>query len=113
MGAEPVLWDLLRDRRLHGLKFRRQVPIGTYIADFVCLRHRLIVEADGPFHDERLAYDAERDAWLRRQGFVVLRFANREIDLRPHEVVAKILEVTLRLPSPLAGKTNSGREPDG
>ncbi len=112
MGAEPVLWDLLRDRRLHGLKFRRQVPIGIYIADYVSQRHRLIGEADGPFHEERPAHDAERDAWLRRQGFVVLRFANREIDLRPHEVVAKILAVTLDLPSPLAGE-GGGREPAG
>jgi very-short-patch-repair endonuclease len=112
MGAEPALWNLLRDRRLEGLKFRRQVPVGRYIVDFVCLRHRLIVEADGPFHEERATYDAERDAWLRRQGFVVLRFPNQLIDTRPHEAVAKILEIALQLPSPLAGE-GVGREPDG
>jgi very-short-patch-repair endonuclease len=105
MGAEPALWALLRDRRLEGLKFRRQVPIGNYIADFVCLRHRLIIEADGPFHDERAAYDAERDAWLHGQGFVVLRFPNGVIDSRPHTVIAEILETALGLPSPLAGET--------
>ncbi|HEY1448272.1 MAG TPA: DUF559 domain-containing protein [Caulobacteraceae bacterium] len=112
MGAEPALWKLLRDRRLERLKFRRQVPIGKYIADFVCFHHRLIVEADGPFHAERAAHDAERDDWLRSQGFVVLRFPNREIDIRPHLVIAKILATALHLPSPLAGE-GVGREPDG
>jgi very-short-patch-repair endonuclease len=112
MGSEPGLWKLLRGRRLEGLKFRRQVAIGKYVADFVCLRHRLIIEADGPFHEERAAQDAERDDWLRSQGFVVLRFPNHQIDSRPHEVVFKILETALKRPSPLAGE-GGGREPDG
>ncbi|WP_298161731.1 DUF559 domain-containing protein [Brevundimonas sp.] len=95
MRREPVLyerrlWKLLRDRRLEGLKFRRQVVIGRYIADFVCLRHRLIVEADGPTHDASLP-DIERDAVLREQNFRVLRFANADIENRRHEVVAAIL----------------------
>lgn len=95
MRREPVLyerrlWKLLRDRRLDGLKFRRQVVIGRYIADFVCLRHRLIVEADGPTHDASL-HDVERDAFLREQGFRVLRFPNTDIENRRHEVVAAIL----------------------
>jgi very-short-patch-repair endonuclease len=98
MRREPVLyerrlWKLLRDRRLEGLKFRRQVVIGRYIADFVCLRHRLIVEADGPTHDASL-HDAERDAFLREQNFRVLRFANADIENRSHQVVAAILAVT-------------------
>src|SRR5690606_25893594 len=71
---ERRLWKVLRDRRLAGLKFRRQFVFeqGPYIADFVCFRHRLIVEADGPRHDP--AKDAIRDDWLRRQGFRILRF---------------------------------------
>lgn len=97
MRREPVvyerkLWALLRDRRLDGLKFRRQVVIGPYVADFVCLRHRLIVEADGPFHDA--ARDAVRDAWLATQGFRVLRFQNQQIELRDREVVGIIIEAT-------------------
>jgi very-short-patch-repair endonuclease len=88
-STERDLWRLLRDRRLDGLKFRRQVPIGPYVADFVCLRHRLIVEADGPFHDPDR--DATRDAWLARQGFRVLRFSNHEIDSGEHRVFARIL----------------------
>ena len=95
MRREPVLyerrlWKLLRDRRLDGLKFRRQVVVGRYIADFVCLRHRLVVEADGPTH-EASPHDAERDAFLREQNFRVLRFPNTDIENRRHEVVSAIL----------------------
>jgi very-short-patch-repair endonuclease len=96
MRHEPVLyerrlWKLLRDRRLAGLKFRRQVVLGRYIADFVCFRHRMIVEADGPHHEDR-AEDAVRDDWLRSQGFRVLRFPNQQIENRREQVVAAILE---------------------
>ena len=88
-ATERRLWRLLRDRKLEGLKFRRQVPIGLYFADFVCLGCRIIVEADGPLHDEE--HDAERDAWLDRQKFLVLRFPNRVIEGDPQEVFAAIL----------------------
>ncbi|HEV2531185.1 endonuclease domain-containing protein [Phenylobacterium sp.] len=77
-ATERRLWGLLRAKRLEGLKFRRQVPIGPYVADFLCLRHRLIVEADGPFHEADT--DAVRDAWLCAQGFRVLRFTNSQIN---------------------------------
>ena len=95
MRSEPVttealLWKLLRDRRLASLKFRRQVPVGRYIADFLCYRHRLIVEADGPLHEERAEHDAERDEWLRSQGFRVLRFANKDVWRRTEDVIAII-----------------------
>ena len=98
MRREPALyerrlWAILRDRRLEGLKFRRQVVIGRYVADFVCLRHRLIVEADGPHHGDR-AEDAARDDFLRGQGFRVLRFPNQQIENRPHEVLAVIIAAT-------------------
>ena len=95
MRHEPVLyerrlWKLLRDRRLAGLKFRRQVVLGRYIADFVCFRHRLIVEADGPQHEDRVE-DAARDEWLRGQGFRVLRFPNQQIENRGDQVVGAFL----------------------
>jgi len=98
MRREPVLyerrlWALLRDRRLDGLKFRRQVVLGRYIADFVCLRHRLIVEADGPQHDDRIE-DAERDGWLREQGFRVLRFPNQMIENHREKVLTAIVAAT-------------------
>ena len=87
---ERKLWEMLRSRKLDGLKFRRQFPIGPYVVDFICLRHRLIVEADGPLHDP--AYDAMRDAWLRAQGFRMLRFENRRINSRDWTVVHEILQ---------------------
>ncbi|HEY5796414.1 MAG TPA: DUF559 domain-containing protein [Bosea sp. (in: a-proteobacteria)] len=83
--AERKLWYLMRDRRFSGFKFRRQVAIGRYIADFVCLERRLIVEADGGQHAES-AYDADRDAWLRAQGFRIRSFWNTDILQRPDEV---------------------------
>ena len=77
-NAETILWRALRGSRVDGLKFRRQVPVGQYIADFLCFEHRLIVELDGPPHDdsERKSLDSARDEWLREQGYRVLRFAN-------------------------------------
>jgi very-short-patch-repair endonuclease len=86
---ERVLWKLLRNRRLEDPKFRRQVPIGPYIVDFVCVAARLIVEADGPLHDP--AADALRDAWFKREGFKVLGFPNSRISQEPEVVLAGIL----------------------
>ncbi len=76
--AETMLWHALRNHRLDGHGFRRQTPIGPYFADFVCLARRLIVEADGMTHHspDARARDAERDAWLQREGFRVLRFSD-------------------------------------
>ena len=88
--AERVLWTLLRGRQLEGCKFRRQVPIGPYIADFVCFEHRLVVEADSALHDA--ARDARRDDWMRAEGFRVLRFANSEIITRPENVLMAIAD---------------------
>ena len=88
-AIERKLWRLLRDRKFEGLKFRRQVPIGPYIADFACLAHKLVVEADGPFHDE--ARDGVRDGYLKRQGFQVLRFSNTVIENRPWELHAAVV----------------------
>ena len=72
--AERRMWFYLRDQRFSRYKFRRQAPLGDYIADFVCYKARLIVELDGGQHAAAKAYDARRDAWLRQQGFRVLRF---------------------------------------
>ena len=91
---ERRLWKVLRDRRLAGLKFRRQFVFeeGPYIVDFVCFRHRLIVEADGPRHDP--AKDAIRDDWRRRQGCRILRFPNQQIESCPDEVMTSIVQAT-------------------
>ena len=92
--TERALWTLLRDRRLAGLKFRRQVPLGRYIVDFVCFAERLVVEADGPLHDPER--DAVRDAWLRSQHFRVLRFPNDRITLYPDGVLDEICGASKR-----------------
>ena len=94
--AERKLWYALRDRRLTGIKFRRQVVIGNYIADFVCQQHKMIVEADGGQHNEN-TYDALRDRWLKSQGFTVLRFWNGDILDRLDGVLATILNELQRL----------------
>jgi very-short-patch-repair endonuclease len=75
---EKNLWSILRDRRLQGLKFRRQVPTGPYIVDFLCISHALVIEADGSQHADS-SYDATRDAWLKSQGYQVLRFWNMDV----------------------------------
>jgi very-short-patch-repair endonuclease len=76
--AETQLWRMLRDRRLDDLKFRRQAPIGRYVADFVCEERKLIIELDGAPHDDPVqqAHDAARDEWLRAEGYIVLRMGN-------------------------------------
>ena len=87
--AERKLWYALRDRRMQAVKFRRQAPVGPYIADFLCLEHRLIVEADGDQHAES-ARDEVRDTWLGRDGYKVLRFSNRDILTARENVLATI-----------------------
>ncbi len=87
--AERKLWLLLRDRRLSGAKFRRQAPVGRYIADFICLRLKLIVEADGGQHVEN-AYDLERDRWLAEEGYVMVRYGNVDILTNSEGVLADL-----------------------
>lgn len=71
--SERKLWSGLRREQL-GVKFRRQHPIGSYIADFACLDPKLVIELDGAQHREQAEYDARRDKFLREHGFTVLRF---------------------------------------
>jgi very-short-patch-repair endonuclease len=76
---ERCLWDRLRKRQVAGCRFRRQVPLGNYIVDFVCYERRLIVEVDGAFHNQQREKDATRSAWLESQGYQVLRFWNSDV----------------------------------
>ncbi|WP_235927696.1 endonuclease domain-containing protein [Sandarakinorhabdus rubra] len=96
--AERALWHLLRDRRFSGHKFRRQVPVGPFIVDFLSFADRLIVEADGGQHADNLP-DEARTRWMKAQGFRVLRFWNHEI-LTQRELVAERLFLALADPSP-------------
>ena len=77
--AEKVMWSKLRDRRLGGVKFKRQKPIAGYIVDFVALDLRLIVEIDGGQHAERVAEDAARTKALEESGYHVVRFWNHDV----------------------------------
>lgn len=92
--AERKLWYFLRDRRLSGLKFRRQVPIGPYIVDFACLEKKVIVEIDGGEHNfpDHRRYDSQRAAWLEAQGFRILRFWNNEVLSNIEAVLTVILQ---------------------
>ena len=89
--AEMQLWQHLRNRRLLGFKFRRQVPLGKFIADFVCLGAKLIIEVDGGQHAERESEDRYRTDWLTREGFRVLRFWNDDVLLRTDSVLESII----------------------
>ena len=77
--AEQLLWMNLRNRRLVGFKFRRQHPIGCFVADFYCAEHRLIVEVDGDIHRHQQSRDAARTAWLEAHGYRVVRFSNAQV----------------------------------
>ncbi len=77
--VEKKLWAALRGRRFEHCKFRRQVPLGKYIVDFVCLERRLIIELDGSQHLDSF-YDEQRSAWLKAQHFRILRFWNININ---------------------------------
>ena len=95
--AERRLWRALRLRQIGNVKFRRQQPIGNYVADFVCLEHRLIVEVDGGQHASRVAYDKRRTRWLESRGYVVLRFWNNDVLANTDGVVQSIFDaVALR-----------------
>jgi very-short-patch-repair endonuclease len=112
--AEKKFWWMVRDRRLGRYKFKRQYPIGNYIADFVCIEARLIVELDGGQHAEGREYDAKRDAFFAAQGFRVLRLWNPEF-LKNQEAVARQLLAGLdsvTTPSPQPSPPLRGGEGD-
>ena len=113
--AETLLWRYLKAHHLDGLQFRRQAPVGPYIADFCCHRFRLVVEVDGETHDfsERQEQDAKRDRWFASQGYRVLRFTNDDVLKNLEGVIAAIigaLPPSLSLPHKGGGnpQTTSG-----
>ena len=125
--AENILWQELRNNKLDA-KFRRQHPIESYIVDFVCLQHALIIEADGGYHEsiDQKRYDEERTDLLNRSGFKVIRFTNAEILTDIFQIIKKIKTALtnseaqnieekfkgneLSLPSPLAEQGKGVRE---
>src|ERR1700743_1215792 len=96
MGREPTeaeqrMWRRLRSHQLVGLKFRRQFPVGRYIADFACLKPHIVIECDGGQHADT-AYDAAQDAWFESQGFRVFRFTNAVILRETEGVIDTLLD---------------------
>ena len=98
--CEKKFWYQVRDRRLGGHKFKRQVPIGSYIADFVCIDRKVIVELDGGQHADRIAYDVKRDSLLNEKGFRVIRILNVDFLENPDGVMEMLLNALDAAPSP-------------
>ena len=99
--VERLLWSRLRDRRLGGWKFRRQMPIGPYVADFACFKAKLIIELDGGQHQSKEKYDSRRTEFLHTNGWEVVRFWNNEFTSQEEEVLTVILQKLQSLmPSP-------------
>ncbi len=92
--AENILWQLIRGKQLDGYKFRRQHIIGNYIADFVCLNEKLVIEIDGLIHQlpENKQSDQERTQWLEKYGFTVLRFTNNQVQFETEQTLKSIIK---------------------
>lgn len=95
--AENVLWFNIRNRRLCNIKFRRQVPIGKYIVDFLCVEKKLIIELDGSQHLDNARYDTERTNYLESIGYSVLRFFNDDVLRKTTDVLQEIYSEYERL----------------
>jgi very-short-patch-repair endonuclease len=95
-AAESKLWACLRNRQLDGVKFSRQVSIGPFFADFCCREAKLVIEIDGVTHEtpEELSNDDRRTAWLKAQGYHVIRFRNEEL-MGDLDVVLKRIQLSL------------------
>jgi very-short-patch-repair endonuclease len=105
--AEKKIWFRLRSRQTEGYRFRRQVPLGRFIADFVCHEAKLIVEIDGGQHEPLSEQEMNRTRFLEGQGYRILRFWNNEVLQNPEAVQAVIArdlrQVTPTQPSPIKG----------
>ncbi len=104
--AEVHLWMRLRGKQIHGHYFRRQVPIGSYVADFVCVKAHLIIEVDGSEHLSAAKWDQKRTAWLQSRGYRVLRFWDNDVLQGTQSVLESIriaLQTAPTLPSPASG----------
>ena len=106
-NAECKLWFALRDRRFASFKFRRQVPVGPFIADFICYDRRVVVAVDGGQHADS-AIDRRRDRWFAANGFLVLRFWNNDVLSNLEGVLSSILDA-LRQHTPHPARASRGR----
>ena len=94
--AEVRLWRALRNRKLNGLRFRRQHPVGRFILDFYCPSEKLVIEIDGGIHAQREEYDTQRTEELEKYGYQVLRFTNEAILGSLNVVLEEIYRATLQ-----------------
>ncbi len=103
--SESIIWELLKDKKLEGFKFRRQHIIGQFIVDFVCLKQNLIIELDGLIHQlpENKISDEQRTQWFNNEGFKVIRFTNNEVESNPDQILDKILTELKKAPPSGAG----------
>ena len=90
--SEKLLWQRLRNHKISGLKFRRQHPIRWYISDFYCHEARLVIEVDGPIHQnaDRAEHDRQRDGVMEELGIKVLRFSNNQVRFHLPRVLKEI-----------------------
>jgi len=107
---EARLWSRLKGRSVHGIKFRKQHPVGPYILDFFCAEARLAVEVDGSVHDDpkQLDHDRRRSAWLSSQGIRVIRVAALDV-LSELDGVLEFVAITARERLPSASPPPSRR----
>ncbi|MGH6628316.1 MAG: endonuclease domain-containing protein [Burkholderiales bacterium] len=110
--AEQYFWRFLRLRQLGGHRFRRQVPIGIYIADFACLEAKLVIELDGGQHQENVRYDQRRERQIEARGFRVLRFWDNEV-FQQTQAVLEVIARTLDQLSPHPDLPPQAGEGDG
>ena len=101
--AERILWYVIRNRKLEGMKFRRQHSIDKYVVDFFCFEENLIIEVDGASHNNvgSSQYDFERDEILKEMGYRIVRFKNEEIYYHLEEVLNEIRSYLSPHPNPL------------
>jgi very-short-patch-repair endonuclease len=97
--AERKLWTVLSSRKLAGFKFSRQMPVGPYFADFLCRDAKLVDELDGNSHDTRVDHDSRRDAFIKSEGYRLLRFSNDDV-LTNLDGVAQTIALSLTETSP-------------
>ena len=111
---EKICWELLRDRRNSGTKFRRQHPIGPYFADFACASKKLVIEIDGQHHADQLEADARRTTVMEELGWRVIRFWANEVVANPEGIWTAIEIVLSGEPSPPhpTSPPSGGEEPE-
>ena len=108
---EKRLWQILSGRRLAGVRFNRQFPIGPFICDFVARSIKLVIELDGGQHASSTAYDTNRTTFLEQRGYRVIRFWNHDVLENIEGIMTLIKEALKDRPSPSPSRSAGGEEP--